>query len=207
MAKKKKDELRTKGGRGAKRVSPVCCRSMKGNFKRRKRKSDYWFFSLLLLSPALCHTRGQLWNQKAPYNFSFSFSCSTLTPFSFPRAHCSSHIFSSFAPLSNISIPLLCQITILICLHSPPLESHTAPPPCIFFCLTAAPGGVGQLKGGVVAISQAPLVCYRVREWRRKRGRGGGCSVADPRWSQLHVSSSVLFRFVLSSPCMLLMAS
>lgn len=79
----------------------------------------------------LCVTHGgQLWNEKTPYDL-------------FP---------TSFSPLSNIGI--FYRISMLICLHSPPLQSPTAPPPCIFFLSDSSAGGPGQLRGGVIAIRQ-----------------------------------------------------
>lgn len=114
----------------------------KRNSKWRKRKSDYWF------SPPICcflsHTRELLWNHKAASNFSFYF------PLSLPFLSSKILTLSSISPLSlhfAISVtPLLNQISILICLHSPPLPSTTAPPTCVFFCLTAVLGARGSWK-------------------------------------------------------------
>ncbi len=112
---------------------------MRGNLKRRKRKSDYWFFSLLLL----CVTQGASCEIKRPQTMSLF---STLTLLSLLQTVLFFSSFSSSSSLSCISIPLLCQISILICLQSPPLQSPTDPPPCIFFCLTAAPQARGSRK-------------------------------------------------------------
>lgn len=139
--------------------------------------------------------KGPLVKSKGPH---FSFSFSTRTPFSF-SFYLSPHLSLL---CSNFQDPLLSQISILICLVTPPIPStHQQPVFHVHFsCLTAAPWARGCWRevggGGVVAISQAPLVCYRAR---------GGRGVADPRGSQLHVSS-VLLR-ILSFLCMLLMAS
>lgn len=129
-----------------------------------------------------------------------------LYSFSFPHAHSFLHFLlflSTFQYQYLFTLPDFYP-------HLSPLPSPTVthgPSSLYIFLSDSSAGGLGRLVGGVAAISRAPLVCHMVRGWRRKRGRGGGCSVADPRWSQLCVSSSVLFSLVLSFPCMLLMAS
>lgn len=91
------------------------------------------------------------------------------------------------------------------CFPSPPV---TRGPSSLYICLSdSSAGSPGQLRGGVAAISRAPLMCYRVRRrWRREREGGGGSGRTsvrlirdDPgRWFP-PLPSSVLSRSVVSS--------
>ena len=53
------------------------------------------------------------------------------------------HVFLFYSTLSDIRIPLLCQISILICLCSPPLQSPIAPPSLYIFLSDSSAGGRG----------------------------------------------------------------
>lgn len=113
--------------------------------KKKVKAIDFLFFIVLL---DLCHTSGSSKMRRSHLILIFPL----LLPWpQFIVLTC----FSSCSPLSSVSIPLPCQISILICLHCPPLLSPTAPPPSIYFFLSdsSAGWGVGHLKGGVVAIS------------------------------------------------------
>lgn len=153
------------------KLSPAWSWKKKGNMKKRKRKSDYWFFSI---SWFVSH-KWELQNQKAPHNFSLSFIFPLLS-----------------SPLSSITVLYLCQISILVHLCNPPLWS---PADFIFFCLTAAPRARGGW-GGVVAISRDPQFYNRVGGWRRKR-RKMQCGWSKMISAPCFLPCSVPFCFVL----------
>lgn len=97
--------------------------------------------------------------------------------------------FLLFCSLTSSSHSYILHPKLLPLLPSPPV---TRGPPFLYICLSdSSAGSPGQLKGGVAAISRAPLMCYRVRQRRRRRKQEDMC-VSHPRWSRLLVSSSSL---------------
>lgn len=101
----------SKRGNYSKRVSLVCCRDG-GKSEEEDKKVRLLIFPLFFHLLLVSH-KGAVVKSKAPIFSNF-------TPFSFPHTLFSVPAF--FLPLlSIIRIILLCQISILICLHSPPL--------------------------------------------------------------------------------------
>lgn len=167
------------------------------NIEEEERKVGVLIFSLLSSHLLLFVTEGAAVKSKG---LSFSVLFSTLTSSSFPpKPPCSSSVpflfLSAFQYQHPFALPDFYPH--LSPLPSPPVN-HGSTSLYIFLSDSSA-GGLGQLKGGVAAISQAPLVSSRVRGWRRKRGRGGGCSAG---WSKMisvacFLLCSVQSRFVL----------
>lgn len=111
-----------------------------------------------------------------------------------------------FAPPPRPSPP----VHLSPCFPSPPV---TRGPSSLYICLSdSSAGSPGQLKGGVAAISRAPLMCYRVRRrWRREgeEEEAGGCVCVSSEMIPAAGSllCPALFCPVLPSPRELLMAS
>lgn len=133
--------------------------------------------------------------------------------------HCICHFTPKRSSYFSVSLqrPLL---TPIFCTHPRPsspqsISPRFASPPVtqgpsfLYICLSdSSAGSPGQLKGGVAAISRAPLMCYRVRRWwwRRRGGGGGGsgricvCLIRDdPGCWFPPLPSSVLSRSAVSS--------
>ena len=131
---------------------------------------DFSFFSSHLL---LCVTQGGCCETRRPCAISFFFLIfhpwSLLSPLVLSF---SSYLFPPLF-LSTVQYQFLLALPDFYPRPSPvpaPPVSYSSSSLYIFLSDSSA-GGLGQLKGGVVAIRQTPPHCCRVGGWRRKRRR------------------------------------